>query len=140
MICAHMRNAGHRGVAATLLRLQEVCVWQGVEIRVREFVRQCLHCADSSAGNAVPRPVGETVHWTTPNEVVQYDFLYVGESGPLAPQRLSEDAGFRYILAFMDDLGNFVALEPVAVCTAELTAASFAELVQNFGGAPCVGE
>ncbi|CAN0084502.1 unnamed protein product [Sphacelaria rigidula] len=139
MICAHMRNAGHRGVAATLLRLQEVCVWQGIETRVREFVRQCLHSADSRAENAVPRPVGGTVHWATPNEVVQYDFLYMGESGPLASQRLSEDAGFRYILVIMGDLGNFVALEPVAVCTAELTAASFAELVQNFGGAPVCG-
>ena len=29
MICAHMRDAGHRGVAATLVRLQEVCVWSG---------------------------------------------------------------------------------------------------------------
>ena len=27
MICAHMRDAGHRGVAATLVRLQEFCVW-----------------------------------------------------------------------------------------------------------------
>ena len=26
MICAHMRDAGHRGVAATLVRLQEFCV------------------------------------------------------------------------------------------------------------------
>ena len=26
MICAYMRDAGHRGVAATFVRLQEVCV------------------------------------------------------------------------------------------------------------------
>ena len=49
MICAHMREAGHRGVAATLVRLQEYCVWKGMEVQVREFVRQCLHCADSRA-------------------------------------------------------------------------------------------
>ncbi|CAM9844330.1 unnamed protein product, partial [Sphacelaria rigidula] len=71
-----------------------------------------------------PRPLGETVHGTTPNEVVHFDFLCVGESGPLASQGLSEDAGFPYILVIMDDLSNFVALEPVAVCTAESPAAS----------------
>ena len=30
MICAHMRDTGHRGVAATLVRLQEFCVWPGM--------------------------------------------------------------------------------------------------------------
>ncbi|CAM9641680.1 unnamed protein product, partial [Sphacelaria rigidula] len=133
LICAHMRDAGQRGVAATLVRLQEVCVWQRVETHVREFVRQCLHCADSRGGDLVARPLGETVHGTTPNEVVYFDFLYVGESGPLASQDLSEDAGFRYILVIMDDLSNFVALEPVAVCTAESTAASLLNWCKTLG-------
>ncbi|CAM9130837.1 unnamed protein product, partial [Sphacelaria rigidula] len=73
MICAHMRDAGHRGVAATLVRLQEFCVWQGMETHVREFVRQCLHCADSRADDVVPRPLGETVRGTATNEVVYFD-------------------------------------------------------------------
>ena len=30
--------------------------------------------------------------------------------------------GFRYILVIMDDLSNFVSLEPVEACTAEVTA------------------
>ncbi|CAM9423298.1 unnamed protein product, partial [Sphacelaria rigidula] len=124
MICAHMRDAGHHGLAATLRRLQEFCVWQGIETHVREFFRECLYCADSRAGDVVPRPLGETVHGTTPNEVVHFGFLCVGESGPLASQGLSKDAGFRYILVIMDDLSNFVALTPVAVCTTEMTAVS----------------
>ena len=133
MICAHMRDAGHRGAAATLVRLQEYCVWQGMENQVREFVRQCLHCADSRAGDVIPRPLGETVHGTMPNEVVHFDYLYVGKSGPLASQGLSEDAGFRYILVIMDDLSNFVTLEPVAVCTAELTAESLLNWCKTLG-------
>ncbi|CAN0090339.1 unnamed protein product, partial [Sphacelaria rigidula] len=80
MIYAHMRDAGDRGVAVALVRLQEFCVWQGIEIRVREFVRQCLHCADSRTGDFVPRPLGETVHGTKPDEVADFDFLYVGEN------------------------------------------------------------
>ena len=97
MICAHMRDAGHRDVAATLVCLQEVCVWSGMEAQMREFVRQCLHCADTSSGDVVPGPLGETVHGTAPNEAVHFDYLYVGESGPQASQGLSEDGGFRYI-------------------------------------------
>ena len=32
MICAHMRDAGHRGVAATLVRLQEYCAHQNLSV------------------------------------------------------------------------------------------------------------
>ena len=60
MICAHMRDAGHRGVAATLVRLQEFCVSSGLEAQMREFVRQCLHCVDTRSGDVVPCPLGET--------------------------------------------------------------------------------
>ena len=115
MICAHMRYAGHRGVAATLVRLQEFRVWPGMGAQMREFVRQCLHCADTRSGDVVPRPLGETLHGIAPNEVVHFDYLYVGESGPQASQGLSEDSGFRYILVIMDDFSNFVPIEPV-VC------------------------
>ena len=49
---------------------------------MREFVRHCLHCADTRSGDVVPRPLGETVHGTAPNEVVHFDYLYVGDSCP----------------------------------------------------------
>ena len=72
-------------------------------------------------------------HGTTPNEVVHFDYLYVGESGPLASQGLSEEAGFRFILVIMDDLSNFVLLEPVAVCTAEATVAYLLQWRKTLG-------
>ena len=124
MICAHMRDAGHRGVAATRVRLQEFCVWSCMKAQIREFSRQCLHCADTRSGDVVARPLGETVHGTAPNDVVHFDYLCVGESGPQASQVWSEDSGLRYILVIMDDLSNFVSMEPVEVCTAEATASS----------------
>ena len=34
MICARMRDAGHRGVAATLVRLKEFCVWSGMKAQM----------------------------------------------------------------------------------------------------------
>ena len=122
MVCAHMKEAGHRGVVATLHRLSEYCCWFNTEEHVAEFVTQCLHCMDSKAGEKVPRSLGETVHGTRPGEVVQFDYLHVGASGPLGDDGLDEDGGYRYILVMMDDMSNWVWLEPTEACTARLTA------------------
>ena len=117
MVCAHMRSAGHRGVSPTLFRLKEYCVWSYMESHVREFVRQCLHCVDTRDRGIVPRPYGDTVHGTAPGEVVHFDFLYVGSSGPEGSDGLPEEDGFCYILVIMDDLSNFVSLKPTEACT-----------------------
>ena len=50
MVCAHMKEAGHGGIVATLQRLQGYCCWFHKEANVIEFVKQCLHCMDSKAG------------------------------------------------------------------------------------------
>ena len=55
-------------------------------------------------------------------EVVHFDYLYVGESGPLGDDGLDEDGGYRYILVMLDDMSNWVWLEPTGACTARLTA------------------
>ena len=65
MMCAQMKGAGHRGVVATLQRLQGYC-WFRMKIYVTDFVKQCLHCMDSKAGENVSRPLGDTVHGTRP--------------------------------------------------------------------------
>ena len=89
-----MRSAGHRGVSPTLLRLKEYCVRSHMESHVREFVRQCLYCVDTRAGEIVPRPYGDTVHGTAPGEVDHFDFLYVGGSGPEGSEGLPEEDDF----------------------------------------------
>ena len=107
---------------------------------MRALVRKFLHCADTCSEDVGSRPLGETVHGTAPNEVVHFYCLYVGGSGPQASQGLPVGGGFRYILVIMDDLCNFVSMEPVVVCTAEATAASLLTWCKTFGGAACVGE
>ena len=57
----------------------------------------------------------------------------MGESGPLASHGLSGEAGFRFILVIVDDLSKFVTVEPVAVCTAEATAASLIDWCKALG-------
>ncbi|CAM9468806.1 unnamed protein product [Sphacelaria rigidula] len=86
---------------------------------VRGFVRQCLHCVNTRAGEIVPRSYGDTVHGTAPGEVVHFDFLYVGSSGPEGAHDLPDEGGFWYVLVIMDDMPNFVWLEPTEACTAE---------------------
>ena len=66
MVCAYIKAAGHRGVVATLQRPQEHCSWFRMEVHVTEFVKQCLHCMDSKAGEKIPRPLGDTVHERRP--------------------------------------------------------------------------
>ena len=84
MVCAHMKDAGHRGVVATLQRLQGYCSWFRMEVHVTPFVKQCLHCMDSKAGEKIRRPLGETMHG---RRSVGF-CMYVGDSGPLGTDRL----------------------------------------------------
>ena len=104
MVSGHMNEAGHRGTAATLQRIQEYCCWANMAADIREFVKQCLHCMDSKAGEMVPRPFGETVHGTRVGEVLHFDYLHVGKSGPLGQDGLDESDGYVYLLVMMDDL------------------------------------
>ena len=55
MTCAHMREAGHRGAAATLERLKPYCAWPGMEGDVKEFLMLYLHCADYKTGSIIPQ-------------------------------------------------------------------------------------
>ena len=50
------------------------------------------------------------------------DYLYVGESGPMGRDGLDEDEGFKYILVMLDDMSNWVWLEPAGACNARSTA------------------
>ena len=110
-----------RGVA-NLEGLQGYLCWFRMEVHVTEFVKQCLHCMDSKAGVKIQRPLGETVHESRPGEVLHFDYLYVGDSGPLGKDGLDERNGFKCILVVMDDLSNFMRLEPTESCTAASTA------------------
>ena len=59
MVCAYMKDAGQRGVVATLQRLQGCCCWFRMEVHMTEFVEQCLYCMDSKVGEKVPLPLNK---------------------------------------------------------------------------------
>ena len=110
MVCAHMQDAGHRGVMATTHRLGAYCVWDNMEKDIAKFIRQCLHCTDSNAGNAMPRPLGDLVHGTGVGDVLHFDYLSLGESDAIDMGGLV-DGGYKHVLVLMDDVSRFVWLE-----------------------------
>ena len=52
---AHMDGAEHRGIDATMARLERHCVWEDMAGNVSDMTRLCLYCADTKAGALVPR-------------------------------------------------------------------------------------
>ena len=110
MVCAHIQEAGHRDICATMHRLGVYCVWKGMKEDVTEFVQQCLHCVDSRAGNVVPLPSGEMFHRTEVGEVLHFDYLKLG----------NRDDGYSYVLVLVDDVSSFVSLQPAASYTVKL--------------------
>ena len=97
-----MKDAEHQGVVATLQPLQVCCSWFRMEVHVTKFVKQCLHCMDSKAGDKIPRPLEETMHGRTPGKVLHFNCLEVRDSGSLGKDGLYEEDWFKYILVMID--------------------------------------
>ena len=111
MVCARMQDTGHRGVRATNHRLGAYCAWDNMEKDIAKFVRQCLHCIDSKAGNDMPRPLGDLVHGTEVGDVIQhFDYLSLGESDAIHTGGLI-NGGYKHVLVLMDGVSQFVWLE-----------------------------
>ena len=55
-------GTGHRGVDATMARLERHCIWEDMDRDVWDMTRLCLYCADTKAGVLVPRTLKETPH------------------------------------------------------------------------------
>ena len=135
MVSAHMHDAEHRGVRATTRRLGAYCGWDNMEKDIAKFIRQCLHCIDSKADNAIPRPLGDPVDGTEVGDVLYFDYLSFGESvqcdaiytGGLV------DRGYKHVLVFMDDVSRFVWLEEAVSCSMEVAARSVLKWCASFG-------
>ena len=118
MMCAHMQEAGHRGICATMHRLGAYCVWEGMK-----FVQQCRHYVDFRVGNMVPRPLGEIFHGTEVGDVLHFDYLKLCDN----------DDGYAYVLVLVNNVSSFVSLQPAASCTSEVAARSILEWVSGLG-------
>ena len=123
IVCVHMQDAGHRGVRATTYRLGAYCAWDSMEKDIAKFVRQCLHCVDSKARNAMPRPLGDLVHDTKVGDVLHFDYLSLWENDAIDTGGLV-NGGCKHVLVLMDDVSRFVWLEEAVSCSMKVAARS----------------
>jgi hypothetical protein len=130
MMCAHMQDAGHRGVRSTTHRLGAYCAWDNMETDIAKFVRQYLHCTNSKVGNAIPRPLGHLVHGTEMGDVLHY--LSLGESDAIDTGGLV-DGRYKNVSVLMDDVSQFVWLEEAVSCSMEVAARSVLKWCASFG-------
>jgi Integrase zinc binding domain len=100
---AHCRSARHRAYEATLGAIKEYVAWTTIAKDVKVFVQNCLHCVATIPGDKVPRPLGTRLHAIKPNDILHFDFLYIG---------LSRYRRYQYILLLKDDLSGYIWLVP----------------------------
>jgi hypothetical protein len=65
----HCGRGGQCGHQVTLNAIQDHYYWRGMSKDVKVFVGSCFDCISSAPGEATPRPLGESLHATKPNEI-----------------------------------------------------------------------
>lgn len=109
---AHAGNAGHRGFDPTWNFLREPVTWNSQRDDVRSFVSSCLLCVLSKSGKKIPRPLPTSIHAAKPNEVIHFDYFFLGDN----------DRDQKYVLVVKDDPSGYCWLGPSSVANSEHSA------------------
>ena len=123
MVIAHCGIGGHRAASATLSKLHRRYEWEGMKSDVEEFQSSCFHCLATIGARRVPRPMGHQIHSDSPNEVIHFDYLYIGEARE----------SYQYILIIKDDFSGYVWLLPCKHADAWTTAQHLTTWFASFG-------
>jgi transposase InsO family protein len=95
-IIAHSSHSGHRNFKETLSNLTKTFTWMNMKKEIQDFCKSCHHCQLFNKNRFIYRPFGQTLLASKPNEILQFDFLFI-HSG-------------RYILLLMDKFSSFCLL------------------------------
>lgn len=123
LVMAHCGEAGHWGQEVTLKRIQSYLTWKGLRDDVRTFVQKCIHCEATKGSIRVPRQMSHTLHATEPNQILYFDYLYMGAG----------ENGYKYILILKDDFSSYVWLVPAKAADRETTVKTLVEWMSAFG-------
>jgi Integrase zinc binding domain len=121
---AHCRSAGHRAYEATLDAIKEYVAWTTMAKDVKVFVQNFSHCVATIPGDEVPRPLGTQLHATKPNEILHFNFLYIG---------FSRDGKYQHLLLLKDDLSGYLWLVPCRTADAAATVHTLMRWFAVFG-------
>lgn len=72
--------AGHRGYKATAATLREDVWWPDFVKDAQDFVHSCVLCVFARKGSFITQPLSSTLHSSLPNEVIHFDYLFLGDS------------------------------------------------------------
>jgi transposase InsO family protein len=122
LVVAHFSVGGHRGATVTADIVKKKFWWSTLDTDVKLFVSKCLHCA-SASGDWMHRPLGEALHADKPNELLHFDYVYMGKS----------DDGYEYLLVIKDDASKFVWLLPAKSADSGFVADSLIQWFASFG-------
>ena len=122
LIVAHCGNAGHRGAESTADLLQEQFIWETLDADCRSFISNCIHCIMAKTGDKIPRPYATALHATLPNEVVHFDYLFMGPSS----------TGEKYIFVIKDDLSSYIWFVPTTNASSDFAARALARWIRTF--------
>jgi transposase InsO family protein len=126
-IVAHCGAAGHRGTATTLYNLQQHFFWPTMQRDVKHFCTTCLHCMRTRGGLTVPRPLLQSVTATRPNQVLQFDYIYVRELP------VGSEHSFKYVFVLMDVFSRFCTLTACEHADSDTAAAAMIQWFAQHG-------
>ncbi|KAJ8577220.1 hypothetical protein ON010_g1985 [Phytophthora cinnamomi] len=121
-VISHAGASGYRGVDASTSILSDTFIWDTLSTDMASFVAGCIHCL-STQGKKVPRPYGETLRATKPNEVLHFDFLSLPRS----------EHSTDYVLVLKDNMSGYVELIECARATSEFAYQGLIDWFKRFG-------
>ncbi|KAE8886173.1 hypothetical protein PF003_g29779 [Phytophthora fragariae] len=121
-IVAHAGAGGHRGATTTATALASHFYRKTLKSDVATFVAGCLQCMVTVGGRA-PRPHGETLMATKPNELLHFDFLTM----------IKDDHGTKYVLVLKDGMSGSVELVACVAATGDQVYISLLDWFKRYG-------
>ena len=123
LIEAHTGIGGHRAWGSMLATIRAYFYWNNMENDVETFVRSCFHCLCTTTGDIVPRPLGEALHASKPNELIHFDYCYI----------MPGEDGFCYVLIIKDDFSGYLWLIAAETTDADTIASALMRWFASFG-------
>lgn len=119
LVLAHAGLVAHAGRERTMANLLQFYEWDSMRQDVWEFVDKCIHCrmVDEKKTHVI---LGDTIQGTRPNEVLHFDYVYIG-------------TGTKYMLVLKDGYSGFVELVATDAADAWSTAKAIVEWIGRYG-------
>lgn len=80
-----------------MITLAEIFWWESLKEDVESFLSSRIHSLSTEGGERTSQALGSTLHGNVPNEIIYFDYCYVGKG----------KHGHHYILILKDDLTSY---------------------------------